>query len=281
LVKPSIHVEVSDEVKHAEAGGSVSNIQFFALPNGNKLAYHHENADASGAGILWLSGYKSDMAGTKAEGVAAAARAAGRRCLRFDYSGHGLSSGDFADFTVSDWLEDAMAMFLIVAKGEQIIIGSSMGGYLALLLAKRLQQKYSRELLRLKAIVLIAPAADMTEALLWPSLDEAARREIEQHGRWLMPSRYGDGYVITRKLIEDGRQHLILEKGMAVDFPVRILHGEDDPDVPWKHGLKLFSRLSGNDVSFTLIKGGDHRLSSPGELKMIIDSIETVFKAQP
>jgi pimeloyl-ACP methyl ester carboxylesterase len=258
----------------------VGDLKFLALPSGNKLAYRHENADASGPGMLWLSGYKSDMSGTKAEAVAAAARAAGRQCLRFDYSGHGLSDGEFADFTLSDWLDDTTTMFLSVAKGGQIIIGSSMGGYLALLLARRLQQRHSHEISRLKAMVLIAPAADMTEALLWPSLDEAARREIKQYGRWLMPSRYGDGYVITRKLIEDGRKHLILEKGVAVDFPVRILHGEDDPDVPWKHGLKLFKKLSGNDVSFNLIKGGDHRLSSPGELKMIVDTIETLVKAQ-
>jgi pimeloyl-ACP methyl ester carboxylesterase len=258
----------------------VSDIRFFALPNGNKLAYCHENTGASGRGILWLSGYKSDMSGTKAEAVAAAARTAGRQCLRFDYSGHGLSDGDFADFTLSDWLDDTMMMFLTIAKGGQILIGSSMGGYLALLLVRRLQQRYSHELSRVKALVLIAPAADMTEALLWPSLDEAAREEIKRHGRWLMPSRYGDGYVVTGKLIEDGLKHLILEKGVAVDCPVRILHGENDPDVPWTHGLKLFNRLSGNDVSFTLIKGGDHRLSSPGELRIIIDTIETLFKAQ-
>jgi pimeloyl-ACP methyl ester carboxylesterase len=257
----------------------VSDIEFLPLPKGNKLAYRHENADASGVGILWLSGYNSDMAGTKAEGVAAAARAAGRRFLRFDYSGHGLSGGEFASLALSDWLDDTMTMFLTIAKNEQIIVGSSMGGYIALLLVRRLRQAYQHELSRLKGMVLIAPAADMTEALLWPSLGEAARAEIQQHGHWLMPSAYGDGYVITRKLIEDGRQHLILEEGMAVDFPLRILHGENDPDVPWQHGFRLYSRLSGNDVSFTLIKGGDHRLSSARDLKMIVDTIEALITA--
>lgn len=258
----------------------MSDTEFSTLQNGNRLAYRHDNAALSGTGLFWLSGLRSDMAGTKAEAVAAAARTAGRRCLRFDYSGHGLSDGEFSDLTVSDWLNDTLRMFITIARGEQIVVGSSMGGYIALLLARTLQQDYRDQLPRLKGMVLIAPAADMTEALLWANLDEAARAQIRERGLWLMPSRYGEGYVITRKLIEDGRKHLILEEGMAVNFPVRILHGEDDPDVPWQHGFKLFSRLSGTDVSFTLIKGGDHRLSSPRDLKTIVDSIEALAKAK-
>jgi pimeloyl-ACP methyl ester carboxylesterase len=258
----------------------MSKLLFATASSRARLAYRHENAKASGPGIFWLSGFKSDMAGTKAEAVAAAARASGRRCLRFDYSGHGRSEGNFAELTITDWLDDALVMFLKIARGEQIIVGSSMGAHIALLLARGLQETQPSELTRIKGMVLIAPAADMTEALLWQHMDEAARSELLERGQWLMPSRYGEAYLITRKLIEDGRGHLILEKGLRVDFPVRILHGEDDPDVAWHHGLKLFNRLSGDDMSFTLIKGGDHRLSSPRDLQTIVDTIETLASKQ-
>jgi pimeloyl-ACP methyl ester carboxylesterase len=261
-------------------GGTMSEVLFATASSRARLAYRYDHAKASGPGIFWLSGFKSDMAGTKAEAVAAAARASGRPCLRFDYSGHGRSEGNFADFTISDWLNDTLVMFLEIARGEQIVVGSSMGGHIALLLAKRLQETQSTELARIKGMVLIAPAADMTEALLWQHMDEAAKSELLERGQWLMPSRYGEAYPVTRKLIEDGRRHLILKKGLSVDFPVRILHGEDDPDVAWQHGLKLFSRLNGNDISFMLIKGGDHRLSSPRDLKTIVDTIEILARAQ-
>lgn len=256
----------------------MSTLNYCTLKTGNRLAYRHDNADAPGTGIFWLGGYKSDMEGTKAEALSAAARAAKRPYLRFDYSGHGRSDGRFADFTVSDWLNDALTMFLKIAKGPQIIAGSSMGGYIAMLLARALQHTHRDELQRIKGMVLIAPAADMTEALLWGNLDEAARSEILSRGQWPMPSVYGEGYVITRKLIEDGRQHLILDQGTAVDFPVRILHGENDPDVPWQHGLRLFNSLSAEDASFTLIKHGDHRLSSPRDIATIVDTVEALIK---
>jgi pimeloyl-ACP methyl ester carboxylesterase len=256
----------------------LSTLNYCTLKTGNRLAYRQDNADAPGTGIFWLGGYKSDMEGTKAEALSAAARAAKRPCLRFDYSGHGRSKGEFADFTVSDWLSDALTMFLKIAKGPQIIAGSSMGGYIALLLARALQHSHRDELQRIKGMVLIAPAADMTEALLWGKLDEAARSEILSRGQWPMPSVYGEGYVITRKLIEDGRQHLILDQGTAVDFPVRILHGENDPDVPWQHGLKLFNSLTAEDASFTLIKHGDHRLSSARDIATIVDTVEALIK---
>jgi pimeloyl-ACP methyl ester carboxylesterase len=261
-------------------GGTMSEVLFATASSRARLAYRYDHAKASGPGIFWLNGFKSDMAGTKAEAVAAAARASGRPCLRFDYSGHGRSEGNFADFTISNWLNDTLVMFLEIARGDQIVVGSSMGGHIALLLAKRLQETQSTELARIKGMVLIAPAADMTEALLWQHMDEAAKSELLERGQWLMPSRYGEAYPVTRKLIEDGRRHLILKKGLSVDFPVRILHGEDDPDVAWQHGLKLFSRLNGNDISFMLIKGGDHRLSSPRDLKTIVDTIEILARAQ-
>ncbi|MGH6873380.1 MAG: alpha/beta hydrolase [Aestuariivirgaceae bacterium] len=257
-------------------------VQFTEEPGGIALAYRHENADAPATGVLWLGGFMSDMAGSKAEAVAAAARKAGRPSLRFDYSGHGLSKGVFAQRTLSDWLEEAQFAFERIARGRMIIAGSSMGGYLALLMIRRLLRGRSRHLGRIGGLLLIAPAVDMTEALLWAYFDEGARRAIWERGEWLMPSHYGEGYRITRKLIEDGRRHLILHEPIKLDFPVRILQGEADPDVPWRHGLKVYESLKGDDVSFTLIKGGDHRLSSPRDLETIVETIEALWlRASP
>jgi pimeloyl-ACP methyl ester carboxylesterase len=248
---------------------------------GARLAYRHENPQAKGIGFFWLGGLKSDMTGTKAEALAKAALANGRACLRFDYSGHGASAGDFAEFTLSDWLEDARDMFVNITRGECVLIGSSMGGYIALLLARWLAQHAPSKLGRIRGLVLIAPAADMTEALMWRNFDASARRKIEREGRWMMPSAYGEGYAVTRKLIEDGRKHLILNQDIVVDYPVRILHGSDDREVPWQHGFELFNRLTGEDVSFTLIKGGDHRLSTARDIDMILDTIDSVIRAKP
>lgn len=256
-------------------------LKFLVRETGARLAYRHENPAEDGIGLLWLGGLKSDMTGTKAEAIAAAARAAQRPCLRFDYSGHGASEGDFADFTVSDWLEDARHMFLSIAQGEQVLVGSSMGGYIAILLAGWLKEQAPAELARIRGMVLIAPAADMTEALMWRSFDHSVRQRIAHEGWWLMPSAYGEGYVITQKLIEDGRNHLILDRDMRIDFPVRILHGTDDEEVPWQHGLELFKRLFGENVSFTLIKGGDHRLSSERNISTILDAVDSVIRGNP
>src|SRR5215207_1992236 len=224
-------------------------VEFTEKRSGIALACRHENAEAAATGVLWLGGLMSDMTGAKAEAVAAAARKAGRACLRFDYSGHGLSEGLFTERTVSDWLSEAQLAFEQIARGPTIIAGSSMGGY---------------------------------EALLWANFDEKARRAIETRGEWLMPSRYGDGYKITRKLIEDGRHHLILHERTKIDVPVRILQGEADPDVPWRHSLKAYEHLEGDDITFTLIKGGDHRLSSPRHLEMIVETIQALWlRASP
>jgi pimeloyl-ACP methyl ester carboxylesterase len=257
-------------------------VEFTEKRGGIALAYRHENAGAATTGVLWLGGFNSDMAGAKAEAVAASARKAGRPCLRFDYSGHGLSEGLFTERTVSDWLCEAQFAFEQIARGPTIIAGSSMGGYLALLLVRRLAAERSRHLRRLGGLLLLAPAVDMTEALLWASLDEKARRAIETEGEWLMPSRYGEGYRITRKLIEDGRNHLILNERTKIIVPVRILQGEADPDVPWRHALNVYEGLEGDDITFTLIKGGDHRLSSPRDISIIVETIQALWlRASP
>lgn len=220
-------------------------------------------------GFLWLGGFKSDMAGTKATYLRDLAWWGGRPFIRFDYSGHGVSGGRFEDGTISDWLEEAHMALTLADDWPMVVIGSSMGGYLALLLARR-------RISSIKALVLVAPAADMTQALMEPEIasNEEARTAIAQNGVWLRPSQYGEPYPITRKLIEDGRRHLILADGVDIDCPVRILHGDQDPDVPWEHGLATYRAIRSADIQFTLIKGGDHRLSRDTDIRAIYDAAE-------
>jgi len=227
-------------------------------------------------GIFWLGGFKSDMKGTKAEALSAWARQNGRACVRFDYSGHGESGGDFRAGTIGRWLEESLTVFSACCAGPQVVVGSSMGGWIALLLV--------RELRRLKAagsapegtiagLVLIAPAVDFTEVLMWQRLPEAAKRELEATGVWLRPSEYGEPYPITRGLIEEGRKHLLLGSMIETGCPVRILQGVQDPDVPWSHAVELTARLAQDDVVLTLVKDGDHRLSRPEDLERLIKAV--------
>ena len=241
---------------------------------GVRLACLSQRGEPGRTGFLWLGGFNSDMTGSKAESLEALARAQGRPCLRFDYSGHGQSDGRFADGTISLWLNEAMTVFTELTDGPTIVVGSSMGGYLAVLLLRRLALDDPAAAARIAGLLLIAPAADMTEALLWDEADATARAAIMDKGQWMRPSEYGEPYPITRKLIEDGRHHLILDEGVEVACPVQILHGEDDPDVPWEHGLTLFRAITGDNVAFTLIKGGDHRLSTERDLATIAAAAE-------
>jgi pimeloyl-ACP methyl ester carboxylesterase len=223
-------------------------------------------------GLFWLGGFKSDMKGTKAEALDRWAAEHGRACVRFDYSGHGESGGDFREGTIGRWLEDSLAVYRAFAKGPQILIGSSMGGWIALLLAKRLREIAGAA--PLAGMVLIAPAVDFTEALMWKNFSPAIRREIEEKGEWLRPSEYSEGpYPITRTLIEDGRKHLLLDGLIEPGCPVHILQGVHDPDVPWGHAVELVSRLARDDVVLTLIKDGDHRLSRPEDLERLIAAV--------
>jgi pimeloyl-ACP methyl ester carboxylesterase len=226
-------------------------------------------------GIFWLGGFKSDMRGTKAEALAAHAAASGRAYVRFDYSGHGESGGTFERGTISRWVEEALAVFEKVARGPQIVVGSSMGGWISLLLARALRKRGSDGNATMAGLVLIAPAPDFTEALMWPALSQDAKREIEEKGSWMRPSAYGDGpYPISRGLIEDGRKNLLLDKPIEIGCPVRILQGALDPDVPWQHALKLVSCLAQDDVVLTLIKDGDHRLSRPEDLERLLRVVD-------
>ena len=224
-------------------------------------------------GLFWLGGFKSDMKGTKAEALDRWAENEGRACVRFDYSGHGESDGEFADGTIGRWLEESLSVYTRFARGPQVVIGSSMGGWLALLLARALAERKSEA--PMAGMVLIAPAVDFTEELMWKQFSDATRREIEQEGAWLRPSAYGEEpYPITRGLIEDGRKHLLLGGLIETRCPVHILQGVQDPDVPWRHAVELVSRFSRDDVVLTLIKDGDHRLSRPEDIDRLIVAVK-------
>jgi pimeloyl-ACP methyl ester carboxylesterase len=234
--------------------------------------------EGSAPGLFWLGGFKSDMAGTKAVAVDRWSVERGRACIRFDYSGHGESSGDFADGTIGRWLEDAAAVFDAFARGPQVLIGSSMGGWLALLLARELKRRAAvagaTPAASLAGIVLIAPAVDFTEELMWKKFSPDAKRQIETTGSWQRPSPYSEEpYVITRALIEEGRQHLLLGGLIETGCPVRILQGVQDADVPWQHAVELCSRLARDDVVLTLVKDGDHRLSRPEDIERLLTAV--------
>jgi pimeloyl-ACP methyl ester carboxylesterase len=228
----------------------------------------------AGPGLFWLSGYKSDMKGTKAEALARWAAETGRACTRFDYSGHGESSGAFTDGTIGRWLEDALLVFEACSRGPQILIGSSMGGWLALLMARALRQRAQATAASVAGMVLIAPAVDFTEELMWRRFTPAIKQELEQRGVWERPSEYSpEPYLITRALIEEGRSHLLLGGMIETGCPVRILQGVDDPDVPWQHAVELVSRLASDDVVLTLVKDGDHRLSRAEDIERMIAAV--------
>jgi pimeloyl-ACP methyl ester carboxylesterase len=223
--------------------------------------------------VFWLGGFKSDMKGTKAAALDEWAERHGRACIRFDYSGHGESSGAFEDGTIGRWLEDSLAVFTAFASGPQILVGSSMGGWMALLLVRELKRR-SIGTASVAGLVLIAPAVDFTEELMWKKFPAKTRKEIEEMGYWLRPSEYDPvGYKITRTLIEEGRNHLLLDGLIEVGCPVRILQGVQDPDVPWGHAVELSSRLANDDVVLTLVKDGDHRLSRPEDIERLIAAV--------
>ena len=223
-------------------------------------------------GLFWLGGFKSDMGGTKAVALDAWAAEHGRACVRFDYSGHGESGGDFRDGTIGQWLDESLAVFEQFCDGPQIVIGSSMGGWMALLLARALAKKKDAKA-KLAGLVLIAPAPDFTEELMWKNFSPEIKKQIETTGVWHRPSDYGDPYPITRNLIEEGRNHLVLGGAIEVGCPVRILQGAQDPDVPWQHAFALTHCLPSDDVVLTLVQDGDHRLSRPQDIARMMAAI--------
>ena len=231
-------------------------------PHGRRLAYRY-SAPRSGLTFVWRSGFKSDMSGSKVTVLEAWAKEQGHGFLAFDYSGHGLSGGAFEEGTISAWREDALAAIEGLTPGPLILVGSSMGGWMALLSALALNP-------RIAAMVLIAPAPDFTQKLMWPEFSSEQQAEIMEQGMTLRPSEYGDPYPITRDLIEDGKQWALLDAPIALTMPVRILQGMQDPDVPWEHAFKLIEALESDDVVFSLVKDGDHRLSRDQDIDRLI-----------
>jgi len=226
-------------------------------------------------GLFWLGGFHSDMQGTKALALDEWAATHGRACVRFDYSGHGESGGAFIDGTIGRWLEESIAVFDRFCRGPQVVVGSSMGGWMALLLAREIARRAAGPA-SLAGLVLIAPAPDFTEQLMWNDFSPEIRNEIETTGVWLRPSQYGEPYPITRALIEEGRNHLLLGSAIEVGCPVRILQGAQDPDVPWQHAFALTHRLPSDDVVLTMIQDGDHRLSRPQDIARIIAAVAEI-----
>jgi pimeloyl-ACP methyl ester carboxylesterase len=230
--------------------------------DGVRLAYRH--IPGRGVGVVFLGGFNSDMTGSKAAFLAGWCEARGTPFLRFDYSGHGESDGRFVDGTIGRWAQDAACVIGALAPGPQVLVGSSMGGWIALLLAG---------LHAPRALVGIAPAPDFTEDLMWAQFTPEIRAAIERDGVWHRPSAYGAPYPITRALIEDGRGHLLLRGPIALDIPVRILQGMQDPDVPWRHALRIAEAMTGDDLRVTLVKDGDHRLSRPADLALLGETL--------
>ncbi|HEY4857006.1 MAG TPA: alpha/beta hydrolase [Xanthobacteraceae bacterium] len=223
--------------------------------------------------LLWLGGFKSDMNGIKAQALDRWANEQGRAITRFDYSGHGESGGNFLTGTISRWLEDSLAVFDAFCRGPQIVIGSSMGAWLALLLTRE-HTRRKHPGASVAGLVLIAPAVDFTEELMWKRFSPEVKCEIEQKGVWHRPSQYSqEPYPITRDLIEDGRRQLLLDGMVETGCPVRILQGVQDPDVPWQHAIELTARFAQDDVVLTLVKDGDHRLSRPEDIERLLATV--------
>jgi len=266
-----------------------SGIAQLQIDHGSFLAYHRRFASGDGPkgqnaappgivfpGIVFLGGFKSDMTGTKASTLDEFCHARGLGFLRFDYSGHGESSGDFRDGTISRWFADSLAAFDRLTEGPQILVGSSMGGWIMLLVALARPA-------RIKGLIGLAPAPDFTEQLIWRKLSESDRENLLRDGKLEQPSDYSpEPYVITRALIEDGRKHLLLADGpgraIAIDAPVRLLHGLNDPDVPHAVSLQLQAKLQSEDVIVELIKDGDHRLSRPQDLARLCAAVDELVQ---
>jgi len=252
----------NSEPKHLDVGTG---------PAARRIAVRTQ--DGVAPGLFWLGGFNSDMKGTKAEALARWAADHGRACVRFDYSGHGESAGAMTDGTIGRWLEESLAVFDAFCRGPQIVIGSSMGGWNALLMLRELKRR-AESGATVSGLVLIAPAVDFTELLMWEKFPAKVKREILEKGVWARPSAYSERpYLITRTLIEEGRQHLLLGGMIEPGCPVRILQGVADPDVPWSHAVELTSRIARDDVVLTLVKDGDHRLSRPEDIERLIAAV--------
>ena len=239
-----------------------------ATPDGQTIAYYVLEGKAPG--VVFMGGLKSDMTGSKALALEAHCRAVGRAFVRFDYRGHGESSGRFSDGTIGQWHRDALAILDGIAKGRQILVGSSMGGWQMLLAARARPE-------RVAGLIGIAAAPDFTEDLMWQQFDDAAKARIQADGILQMPSDYDDEpYSISLGLIEDGRNHLLLRGSLALTCPIHLIHGMEDTDVPWQTALRIAETVASEEVSVTLVKGGGHRLSDEVDLARLMTAVESM-----
>jgi len=244
-----------------------------------RIAYRFDaGASEASPAIVWLSGFLSDMASTKVVYLSDWASANGYAMLRFDYSGHGLSGGDIEQASVGDWLEEAQTMLTLAGQRPIVLVGSSLGGWISLLLARELAQGDNSQL---EGLVLIAPAWDMTEKLMWEKMSEKARNAVLTEGVFYAPSDYDDPYPLTKILIEEGRNHLLVDGNIPVNAPVRILQGMSDNDVPWEHSRALVDLLATDDVELTLVKSAGHRLSEPADLERLARTIAALIDPTP
>jgi pimeloyl-ACP methyl ester carboxylesterase len=232
------------------------------LDRGDGVDLAWKRLGGRGPTVVFLPGFASDMEGSKATALAAVCAARGQAMLRFDYSGHGASGGTFADGSIGRWLADALAVIDAQTQGKLALVGSSMGGWIALHAALRRAK-------RVKGLIGIAAAPDFTEDLIWNALPADDQARLLREGGIDRPSEYGPPLRLTRTLIEDGRRHLLLGAPIPLACPVRLLQGQRDPDVPWQTALRLAERIAGEDVRVTLIKDGDHRLSRPADLDLL------------
>jgi pimeloyl-ACP methyl ester carboxylesterase len=241
------------------------------LPRADGATIAYRSRAGKSPGVIFLGGFMSDMTGTKARTLDRFCAARGQAFLRFDYFGPGASSGDFADATIGRWKDDALEVLDRLTQGPQVLVGSSMGGWLMLLASLARPE-------RIAGLVGIATAPDATEALMWRRFPQAIRDAILAQGHVRVPSEYSpEGYLITRALIEEGRRHLVLEQGVALHCPVRLLHGMADQDVPWQVSLDLAERLAARDVQVILVKDGDHRLSREDDLALLLRTLEPLL----
>lgn len=232
------------------------------LERAGRPALAYRRLPGRGPTVVFLAGFGSDMSGEKASDLARFCAGRGQAMLRFDYSGHGASEGRFEEGTIGLWRADALDAVDALTDGPLVVVGSSMGGWIALLLALARPA-------RVKALLGIAPAPDFTELLIWSALPFEARERLLAEGRIQVPNPYGPPQIITRALIEDGRSHLVLGGAIPLRLPIRILHGREDRDVPWELSLRLLEQVESTDVHLTLIKDGDHRLSRPADLALL------------
>ncbi len=256
---------------------TASQPQFLTVGEGaaaRRIAYLLTQGAAPG--VVWLPGFMSDMVSTKAMALAEWGSTNAIAVTRFDYSGHGQSDGAFTDGTLSRWLEEAAAVVTRLTSGPQILVGSSMGGHITMLLQRHLTNTDPETAARIQAMVLIAPAWDMTEALMWDKFPQDVRDTLMSDGVWMRPSQYGDPYPITRALIEDGRQHLFSGDVWRPGCPVRIIQGRLDPDVPFAHAQKLVDMMPGADVELIEVADGEHRLSRPEDITLLLKTIESL-----